>query len=97
MVDAINQIFRRIKRAEPAKRDDVALNEAIDRIVERSFSYSAVVLDGNGRIRLLFDYEKRRKVDPNNIRYLNRFMSEMYKDGIPLPEGSVKIRAVAGP
>ena len=81
VVDAINQIFRRIKRAEPAKRDDVALNEAIDRIVERSFSYSAVVLDGNGRIRLLFDYEKRRKVDPNNIRYLNRFMSEMYKDG----------------
>ena len=81
VVDELNRLFIRIKKNSPAKGDDATITEAIDKIVERSFNYSAVAIDGNGRIRLLFDYEKSRKVDPNNIRYLNRFMSDLYRDG----------------
>lgn len=43
--------------------------------------FSAVALDGNGRIRLLLDYTKARDIDPNNIRSYNKLVSDIYKDG----------------
>ena len=55
---------------------------AIDMVMERKFDFSAVVLDGNGRIRLLFDHtRKRNNVDPNNIRFYNKFVSDLYLSG----------------
>ncbi len=39
---------------------------------ERQFDYSAVAIDGFGRIRSLFDYNRSAKVDPNNPKEFNR-------------------------
>ncbi len=46
-----------------------------------SVGFSAIALDGNGRIRLLFDYARSRDIDPNNIRSYNKLVSDLYKDG----------------
>jgi hypothetical protein len=72
----IRIINQRIKQSSTG----VSLAEAINDVTQRKFAYSAVALDGNGRIRLLFDYNRSGKVDPNNIKYLNRFLSDLYKE-----------------
>ena len=66
----------------PANRDDYnnELNKLIDEVTEKTFDYSAVVLDGYGRIRTLFDYSRYMKTDPNKIKDFNRFMSDLYKE-----------------
>lgn len=79
-VNLVNKSFKSIRK-DPNIDVSHALRDALDYVIEDSFDYSAVVLDGNGRIRLLYDYDKSRKVDPNNIRYLNKFISDLYKDG----------------
>lgn len=62
--------------------DSTMVNMAIRELLKRKYSYSAVVVDGNGRIRLLFDYNKRgQRIDPNNIEHYNKFLSDMYRDG----------------
>lgn len=55
------------------------LVKVINEATEKKFDYSAVVLDGFGRIRTIFDYSKYNKIDPNNIKGYNRFLSELYK------------------
>jgi cell division protein FtsI/penicillin-binding protein 2 len=76
-IDRVNLILKKLLRT---KSPELAIIEAIDEVVEKRFDYSAVVIDGNGRIRALFDYSKNRKIDPNNIKYLNRFLSNLYKE-----------------
>jgi len=76
-IDRVNLILKKLIRT---KSPELAIIEAIDEVVEKRFDYSAVVIDGNGRIRALFDYSKNRKIDPNNIKYLNRFLSNLYKE-----------------
>lgn len=76
-IDRVNLIIKKYLRI---KSPELAIIEAIDEVVEKRFDYSAVIIDGNGRIRALFDYSKNRKIDPNNIKYLNRFLSNLYKE-----------------
>lgn len=67
--------------------DSVAVSNTLEQLLRRKFSYSCVVLDSRGRIRLLFDHNKSgRKVDPNNIRHLNKFLSDLYRDGSNMEE-----------
>ena len=62
--------------------DDITITEVLSEITKHKYSYSAVVLDGNGRIRLLFDYNKQgQRIDPNNITHYNKFISDMYRNG----------------
>lgn len=77
----LNLINRRIAHADPDNDRETQISNAIAQVTERNFDFSAVVLDGNGRIRLLFDHTRSRNVDPNNIRHFNKFMSDMYKNG----------------
>jgi hypothetical protein len=76
----IDRINYRLKKWLKTKEPEKAIAVAIDEVIERRFDYSAVVIDGNGRIRALFDYSKNRKIDPNNIKYINRFLSNLYKE-----------------
>lgn len=78
-IDIVNSHLKKLLKTK-RERPDLAIAEAIDIVVEKRFDYSAVVIDGNGRIRALFDYSKNRKIDPNNIKYLNRFLSNLYKE-----------------
>lgn len=80
-VKAVNKQVAKLRAKDPNMKDFEAVNKAIDAIASANFDYSAVVLDGNGRIRLLFDYDRKRNVDPNNITFLNRFLRELYMDG----------------
>jgi len=55
------------------------LIEAINNYTKREFNYSAVAIDGNGRIRLLFDYNKYQKADPNSEDDYYSFLNSLYK------------------
>ena len=57
------------------------LSNAIDRVLQRPYDFTAVAIDGEGHIRALFDYTQRRRVDPNNIANLSKLISELYMDG----------------
>jgi len=76
----IDLVNIKLKKLIQTTSPEIAIAQAIDEVVEKRFDYSAVVIDGNGRIRALFDYSKNRKIDPNNIKYLNRFLSNLYKE-----------------
>ena len=77
----LERINRLLAKADVDLDKESQITNAIDLVIERKFDFSAVVLDGNGRIRLLFDHTRSRNVDPNNIRFFNKFMSDMYKNG----------------
>lgn len=65
--------------------------------------FVAVVVDGNGKIRTLFNYapQNMNKIDPNDAKLMNKRISEMYTEGsqktmremfgtsalLPIPEG----------
>ncbi len=76
-VSRINDLIRKRYIKHTAQ---YALSKSIDDVLELKYDFSAVAIDGNGRIRLLLDYSKNRKVDPNNFRYLNRLLSNLYKE-----------------
>lgn len=78
IVDRINVL---LAKADTDLDKESQITNAIDMVIERKFDFSAVVIDGNGRIRLLFDHTRSRNVDPNNIRFFNKFMSDMYRNG----------------
>ena len=81
ITSVVKRINDLIVKADVDKDKDTQITDAIDRVIERNYDFSAVAIDGNGRIRLLFDHTRTRNIDPNNIRYLNKFMSDMYKNG----------------
>ncbi len=74
------RINHNLSNTEKAEKKD-AIKDAVSKSLEKSYSFSAVALDGNGRIRLLFDHNKHRNVDPNNSRHINELISDLYKDG----------------
>lgn len=78
---AVARINRLLARSDNDLDRDTQISNAIEQVIERKFDFSAVVLDGNGRIRLLFDHTRSRNIDPNDIRYFNKYMSDMYKNG----------------
>lgn len=57
------------------------LNEALDKVISKQFDFTAVAIDGDGHIRLLFDYARHRNLDPNNITHLSKKISELYTNG----------------
>ena len=76
VVNKINRFIRTNFRGR-----EFPLNEALDSLLEQPFDFSTVVIDGDGKIRLLLDYSRRRDIDPNNIAHINRVISEIYTDG----------------
>ena len=65
------------------------ISTAVAQTLERNYNFSAVAIDGNGRIRLLFDHNKHRNVDPNNTRHINELISALYKEGSVSEENEV--------
>lgn len=76
-LESVNSYLRRHAR----DNSENLLNEAIDFVIERPFDFTAVAIDGDGKIRLMFDYARKRNVDPNNIKHLNKLIAELYLDG----------------
>lgn len=74
-------IEKSVTRDPDAATNALTVSEAVYAAVERQFEFTAVVVDGNGKIRLMFDHGKTRVVDPNNISHFNQFLSELYKAG----------------
>lgn len=76
--EAISIINKNFHAVNPDS-DNNDLVKLVNEATEKKFDYSAVVLDGYGRIRTIFDYSRYSKTDPNNIKDFNRFLSELYK------------------
>jgi len=76
--EAISIINKNFHAVNPVS-DNNDLVGLVNEATEKKFDYSAVVLDGYGRIRTIFDYSRYSKTDPNNIKDFNRFLSELYK------------------
>lgn len=82
----VNMIARRannkLRRYLHTDIDSTIVTNVLSELLQRKFNFTAVAIDGNGRIRLLFDYNRRgQTIDPNNIAHYNKFMSDMYRDG----------------
>lgn len=81
----LKEINRRIKekaRRNPhAAKDHQVVSTAVYEATERLYEFTAVAIDGNGKIRLMYDHGKTRIVDPNDISHFNQFISELYKAG----------------
>lgn len=81
-VDRVINVANNKLKKYKGQADSTDVDYVLNSILLRKYSYSAVAIDGNGRIRLLFDYTRRgRKVDPNNIRHFNKVLSDMYRNG----------------
>jgi len=78
LLDTLKTIHKGKKLTELSEGVNTAINAAIDSTIEKKYDYSAVILDGNGRIRALFDYSRLSRPDPNNIQNFRRFQSNMY-------------------
>ena len=57
------------------------LSKALQNILRTQYDFTAVVIDGDGHIRALYDYSRNRHIDPNNVSHLNRVISELYQEG----------------
>lgn len=57
------------------------LSVSILRVMQTQFDFTAVAIDGDGQIRALFDYSRKRHLDPNNAIHLNKVISDLYRDG----------------
>lgn len=78
----VDEINKRIAKGDRDMDTQSRIITAIDEVMERKFDFSAVVLDGNGRIRALFDHTKKRNnLNPNNIRFYNKMVSDLYMSG----------------
>ena len=79
----VNAVIREAnRRLERNDMDSNDVDNAVLSLLKRSYDFSATVVDGDGRIRLLFDFSKHGEtVDPNNIRHYNKFVHDMSYDG----------------
>ena len=84
IVALINRELRKNKSNN--EQPDTRLRHAIDNVLQRPFDFTAVAIDGDGHIRVLFDYTQRQRIDPNNITHLSKLMSELYLDGSTMDE-----------
>ena len=85
VTDVLRRINRNIAREianDPsAQSDRFVISEAVYQATERLYEFTAVAIDGDGKIRLMFDHGKKHVVDPNNISNFNKFLSELYRAG----------------
>ena len=83
--EALGLINRYIERAKRESSDRIVtkemISEAVYETVERLYQCTVVAIDGDGKIRLMFDHGKTRSLDPNDITHFNKFLSELYKAG----------------
>ncbi|MBO5835029.1 MAG: hypothetical protein J6R12_03225 [Bacteroidales bacterium] len=57
------------------------LSYSLSKVIQTQFDFTAVAIDGDGQIRALFDYSRKRHLDPNNAAHLNKVISDLYRDG----------------
>lgn len=82
VLEKINRLIASEVRMHPNTPVDASIiRESVYEATERLYEFTAVAIDGNGKIRLMFDHGKKRVVDPNNISHFNKFLSEMYRAG----------------
>lgn len=55
------------------------VNEAINEKIKRKFDFSVVGVDGNGKMRLMIDYGRTPKANPNNIKEYYSFLNNIYQ------------------
>lgn len=78
----LRQITKQVnKHLRALSYSEKPLSDAIDRVLQRPYDFTAIAIDGDGHIRALFDYTQRRRIDPNNIDNLSKLISELYIDG----------------
>lgn len=81
----LKEINRKIGQQISRNADDadtqLLVSDAVYEATERLYEFTAVAIDGDGRIRLMYDHGKTRVVDPNNVSHFNQFISELYKAG----------------
>lgn len=61
------------KKSEP-------LIKVIENLLIGSFDFNLSVIDGDGKIRAIYDYSKTYKVDPNDIDYYQSYLAGLYRD-----------------
>ena len=75
-IDSINKKYQEYK-----DESLFPLSDALDNVLDGPFDFTAVAIDGNGYIRLMYDNSRKRDVDPNNFGHLNKVISELYTQG----------------
>lgn len=71
----------RIAADSDMEGNPIMVADAIYDVTGCGYQFSAVAINGDGKIRLMFDHGKSRKVDPNNVSHFNRYISELYRAG----------------
>lgn len=69
------------KELKKNKYRENPLSYSLSKVIQTQFDFTAVAIDGNGQIRALFDYSRKRHLDPNNVIHLNKVISDLYRDG----------------
>lgn len=76
-----NKIGQKIRQSADGLVSQQTVSDAVFEATERLYEFTAVAIDGDGKIRLMYDHGKTRVVDPNNVSHFNQFISELYKAG----------------
>lgn len=69
------------KELKKNKYRENPLSYSLTKVIQTQFDFTAVAIDGDGQIRALFDYSRKRHLDPNNAAHLNKVISDLYRDG----------------
>lgn len=78
LIEAAKLINEKLKEYEHVEKP---LSKSLDFVMQTKYDFTAVAIDGDGQIRALFDYSRNRHLDPNNIDYMSKLISELYTDG----------------
>lgn len=79
-IDSINQQYvNNFASFDPVEKDIYLRNLVKELAFYDGYSFSAVVIDGDGRIRSIFDNKDTYRVNPNNINDFNQFLESLYR------------------
>lgn len=82
LLNQINKDIRQLCSEEAVNAPtEKIVADAVYKAIGRQYEFTAVVIDGDGKIRLMFDHGKTRVLDPNNVSHFNKYLSELYKTG----------------
>lgn len=86
----VNLLNKELAKVRHTEIDAIVADSVLGNVLRQQYAFSAVAIDGNGRIRLMLDHTgSGRKIDPNNIRHYNKFISDMYRNGSNVVEREV--------